>query len=143
MTEVIEYKGKKWLVEFEASADENGSIEVELSPVPDLPPEPPVGTILVDDEGLPWLKHGPYWCSIERGWGIPWEELLRRSDLRQVVVVGKATDSVVRFNGVFGPEGQNKIVPADEWEDSEGSFWAEGFTEDEAPVHGYFAKVVD
>ena len=135
MTEVIEYKGKKWEVVTEPRDDMPTGKWIEIAPVPELPPEPPVGTILVDDEGLPWLKHGPYWCSIETGgWGIPWEELLRRSDLRRVVVVGKATDSVVRFNTSYLSPAEGSIS---------GQYRYNGWSSDKAPVHGYFAKVVD
>lgn len=145
MSNTFEYHGKKYrVIEEDYSAEDE--VTFTVVPVPELPDEPPVGTILVDDDGEAWQRVNDPGNS-QVGW-IPigcnmiwtWRELLSRSDLRQVVVVGKATDSVVRFNAVSNNEREfDHFKTTDDAGVS--CHWYEGHSDDEAPVHGYFAKV--
>lgn len=145
MTEVIEYKGKKWEVVAEPRDDMPTGKWLEVVPVPDLPEEPPVGTILVDDgyqvwQRVPSCPAPSVWVGSALGKHLTWNELLHWSGLRQVVVVGKATDSVVRFNGTDVEVNRVEDHRSDR---KRGRSFADGFTDDEAPVHGYFKRLVD
>lgn len=127
----FEYHGKKYrVIEEDYSAEDE--VTFTVVPVPDLPEEPPVGTILVDDMDNPWQRTVWGWQSYDLE--LSWGELLRKSDLRQVVVVGKATDSVVRFNNSYLSPAESSIS---------GQYRYNGWSSDKAPVHGYFAKVTD
>lgn len=113
----------------------NGTLSVDLKPVPELPEEPPEGTILVDDAGRPWWRQGGWWFSSRSIAGrLLWKGLLSRSDLRNVLVAGKATDSLVRFK-------TSTLVHEKSNYPDEAPHYYSGFSFDEAPVHGYFKQV--
>jgi hypothetical protein len=136
----VEYDGRTWKVD-RAIRGTGESLTLALEAVPELPEEPPEGTILVDDVGRPWWRQGRHWFSShpKGGYGITWRELLAKSDLRNVMVAGKATDYLVRFKGVPREGAIRKSINASTYDRA--PFWASGYTEMEAPVHGYFERV--
>jgi hypothetical protein len=141
------YDGKKYEVLGHREYN-NGSLSVDLKPVPKLPPEPPVGTILVDDDDIPWrhLPGGGWDSHLTRfrvdPTGLTWEQLLRRSALRPVVIVPKGKSAVV-FNGGFDDRAGDNNFHSRATPPYAGDHYYRGYSDMEAPVHGYFEQVTD
>jgi len=88
------YDGRKYEIQGHTEHG-NGSLTVDLKPVRELPPEPPQRTVLFDDSDVAWQRWGSEWRNA-LGDRLTWRELLEVTDLRNVMVAGKATDTLVR-----------------------------------------------
>lgn len=133
--EIVEYQGKNWEVLSLGRTFRPGGVTLHLVPIPVLPPEPPIGTILVDDNDEVWQRTASYdgtasWATPGSTTELTWRDLLSGTDLRNVMVAGKATDSLVRLRNVAITHNPG---PA--------PYEVYGFTDDEAPVHGYYKRI--
>jgi len=148
MADYIEYRGTKYRVNA-SGKDHAGSAVTHLwvERVAELPPEPPVGSVYADDAGRPWWRQGDLWFSSGPGavgpGGAKWGWLLRRTSLRPMVLVPKG-DSAVVFNGPFGEHAVAGLnyhgTPLD---DTHGAHFYRGYSDMEAPVHGFFERLED
>jgi hypothetical protein len=136
------YDGKKYEVLGHVEHG-NGSLSVDLKPVPELPPQPPKGTTLFDRYDVPWHRgEDGMWCPpggprFTRTWG----SLLRYSPLYPAVIVPEGKSAVL-FDGEFSdlPTHDYYMVEA---VFRKGHRYVRGYSEMEAPVHGHFEQVTD
>lgn len=135
------YDGKKYEIQGHVEHG-NGSLSVDLKPVREVPPEPPKGSVYADDRGRPWWRVGNFWFSSSQGGtqGLLWESLLRRTSLYPMVLVPEGKSAVV-FNGPFGTDDHAPNQIGSAYMSQHGKRFAKGYTDMEAPVHGYFEKL--
>jgi hypothetical protein len=137
------YDGKKYEIQGHVEHG-NGSLTVDLKPVREVPPEPPRGSVYADDRGRPWWRVGNFWFSSSQGGtqGLRWETLLRRTSLYPMVLVPEGKSAVV-FNGGFSDKVEHGNFHSRATLPRAGDHYYRGYSDMEAPVHGYFEKVSD
>jgi hypothetical protein len=133
----VEYDGKTYWVD-RVIVGTGEHITLNLEAVPELPEEPPLGETLFDDYNQPHYHLRRGWMDIH-GTVRTWREMLAFSDLRRCLVAGKATDYLIRFKGV--PKGGTIRESYDADSAAGAPFWGSGYTDMEAPMHGYFKRV--